>query len=254
MIKIGCFNVKNDVQNYMINKETNADAIAEMINHQKFDLFGMQELTAKYFKELSLRLKDYKFYGKYRYGRLFKGLSYNENNNIITNKKVMFERTIWLPWIANNFKDLKLGVKKKSIMPRIATIVIVEDKDNGKLCMINTHLSSRISSIQLCQLKKLKEIIMKYNKKYPIILTGDFNMEISDKRFSDFIFGIKAFGMKHINIEGNTWQNKSGKAKSFDHIFIPEDWVVKNAGIIDLKNVSDHKAIYVEADIISKAL
>lgn len=251
MIKIGCFNVKNDVANYMINKDSKADATAEMINHQKFDLFGMQELTSKYLKELSPRLKEYEFYGKYRYGNLLKGLSYNENNNIITHKNILHKRTIWLPWIASNFKDLKLGIKKKSIMPRIATIIIVDD-EHGPICMINTHLNSKIASIQIRQLNKLQKIIMNYYKKYPIILTGDFNMQISDKRFTDFISKVKMFGIKHVDIEENTWKSDSGNKKSFDHIFIPEGWIVKNKGIIDLGDVSDHNVIYVEADIIKK--
>lgn len=72
---------------------------------------------------------------------------------------------------------------KASIMPRVATIVVTEDNEHRKICMINTHLDYQIPSIQAKQLEKLKSIILKYSKDYRIILTGDFNMELNDNNF-----------------------------------------------------------------------
>ena len=57
-------------------------------------------------------------------------------------------KTIWLPWIANNLKDLKESILKKSMIPRIATMIVISDSEIGKVRMINTHLDHKISSVK----------------------------------------------------------------------------------------------------------
>lgn len=118
--------------------------------------------------------------------------------------------------------------------------------------MINTHLDYQIPSIQIRQLQALKKIIAKYSRQYPIILTGDFNMEIEDKNFKSFISDIKDNNMKRVEINESTWYDKNGNGKTLDHIFLPEAWNIQNAGIIDLKGTSDHKGIFVETDVKHK--
>lgn len=256
ILKIGSLNVKdNSINSKGGMREdgiSNADILAKQIKEEEFDLIGTQELTIKYVNELALRLNDYKFYGNYRYGNLLKNIPFNENNNIITNKNVVMQNTIWLPWIANNFTDLKKSITKMSIMPRIATIVIINDEIHGQICMINTHLDYQIPSIQMRQLQALKKIITKYSSQYPIILTGDFNMKIDDKNFSSFISDMKDNNMKRVEINENTWYDKNGNGKTVDHIFLPKDWNIQNAGIVDLNGTSDHKGIFVEAEVKHK--
>ena len=255
-LKIGSFNTKDNSINSKAGMRedgiSNADILANQIKENAFDLLGTQELTIKYVNELALRLNGYKFYGSYRYGNLLTKIPFNENNNIITNKNVVSQNTIWLPWLANNFTDLKKSITKVSIMPRIATIVITKDQIHGEICMINTHLDYQIPSIQIRQLQALKKIIAKYSSQYPIILTGDFNMEIEDKNFKSFISDIKDNNMKRVEINESTWYDKNGNGKTLDHIFLPEAWNIQNAGIIDLKGTSDHKGIFVETDVKHK--
>lgn len=256
IIKIGSFNVKdNSINSKGGMREdgvSNADILANQIKEKEFDLLGTQELTIKYTNELALRLKNYKFYGSYRYGNLLSNIPFNENNNIITNKNVISQNTIWLPWIADNLKDLKKSITKMSIMPRIATIVIVNDEIHGDICMINTHLDYQIPSIQIRQLQALKKLIEKYSGQYPTILTGDFNMNIDNKNFNKFISDMKANNMKRVEINENTWYDKNDNGKTLDHIFLPKDWNIQNAGIIDLKDTSDHNGIFVEAEVKHK--
>lgn len=158
-LKIGSFNTKDNATNRKGGMRedgiSNADILASQIKENEFDLIGTQELTIKYVNELVSRLKDYKFYGSYRYGNLLTKIPFNENNNIITKKNVVLQNTIWLPWIANNFSDLKDSITKMSIMPRIATIVVIKNQINEEICMINTHLDYQIPSIQKRQLKLL---------------------------------------------------------------------------------------------------
>ena len=252
-LKIGSFNTKDN----NINRNggmrddgiSNADILATQIKENEIDLLGTQELTINYVNELAVRLKGYKFYGSYRYGNKLTKMPYNENNNIITNKTVLSQQTIWLPWIPNNFRDLKMSITKMSIMPRIATIVITEDEKYGKICMINTHLDYQIPSVQIRQLAALKKLVAKYSQQYPVVLTGDFNMEIGDKKLDSFIEDIKENNMRRVQINENTWYDKNGDGKTLDHIFLPKDWNIENASVLDSNGTSDHKPIYVEASI-----
>ena len=131
-----------------------------------------------------------------------------------------------------------------SIMPRIATIVVFQDEEHRKVCMINTHLDYQIPSIQIRQLKALNNIIQKYSQLYDIILTRDFNMEIGNNIFDLFINDIKD-KLQHVDVYGATWHGANGEETQVDHIFIPKNWKIKNAEIINLKETSDHDAICV---------
>lgn len=254
ILKVASFNTKDNAINSKGGMRedgiSNADILAAQI--KEFDLIGTQELTIKYVNELAMRLKDYKFYGNYRYGDLLTKIPFNENNNIITKKDVVAQDTTWLPWIANNLPDLKKSIIKMSIMPRIATIVITNDEIHGEICMINTHLDYQIPSIQIRQLHALKKLIDKYSVQYPIILTGDFNMEIENKYFKNFILDIEDNGMKRVEINESTWYDKNGNGKTLDHIFLPNNWDIQNAGVIDLKGTSDHKGVFVETYVKHK--
>lgn len=248
-IRVGTMNTKDDKinRNGGIREDgtNNAKLVSCIIKERDFDLLGTQELTIKYVNELSSFLPNYKFYGNYRYGNLLTRMPYNENNQIITKCNVLESKTIWLPWLANNFSDLKDSVIKMSIMPRIATIVISEDEEHRKVCMINTHLDYQVPSIQVRQLKALKQLIQKYSQLYDIILTGDFNMQIGDNNFDLFVNDIKD-KLQHVDVHGVTWHGTNGEEAQVDHIFIPKNWKIENAEIIDLKGTSDHDAICVD--------
>jgi endonuclease/exonuclease/phosphatase family metal-dependent hydrolase len=170
LLKIGTFNIKNC---YEKNKKIeNAKILIDIIQKEKIDILGTQELTKEYEKILKKKLKNYKICGGYRFGNLPFFNKYNENNIIITNKNVLNSKTIRLPWIAKKLNDFKTSIQKKSIMPRIATLISIHDYKIGKLVVINTHLDHKISAVKQMQLDKIKKIISKYYEKYPIILTG----------------------------------------------------------------------------------
>lgn len=249
-MKIGSFNVKDNYINshggFRKDGSSNADIVANIILNEEFDFLGTQELTINYVNEIALRLNNYKFYGNYRYGNLLTKLPYNENNNIITRKEVVFDETVWLPWVANNIKDFTKSIITLSMMPRIATVIVANDEEFGQICMINTHLDYLNPSIQKRQLAELKQLIGKYNSKYPVILTGDFNMEPGNKNFSEFIENLQEQSLMHVDIEGHTWHNSTGKKRMLDHIFIPNYWCVEDAGIISSQGTSDHDFVYVK--------
>lgn len=245
-LKIASFNIRNNDKE---NKEEKANVLADIITKENIDIIGIQEMTKSYESVLKKLLPSYRLYGKYRLGStLFSKIKYNENNAIITNKKVIFSKTIWLPFLADNMKDLKTSIIKKSLTPRIATMLIINDKDLGKIRVINTHLDYKIDNIKAKQLEKLKKIILKYEKKYPVILMGDFNMEQSDKEFKKFIDDLEKNRIKKVKIKENTYGALSGKGNQIDHIFIPADWKVLDCGVLDNRNISDHRPIFVKVE------
>lgn len=249
-IKIGSFNVKDNFINYLkggirSNEQLdNAQILADIIKDEKFDLLGTQELTANYTNRLKKQLPNYKLVGNYRYGNgILSYIPENENNKIITNREVILEETIWLPWLPKTSDELGQVLSKMSIMPRIATITIT-GKEHERICMINTHLDYAVDKIQIRELEALKKLIDHYSKKYPVVLTGDFNMEIHIPHFASFIESLEENHMKRVPIDSATW-----KAKTLDHIFIPEDWPIEDYGIItkeEMNVTSDHNLVYVK--------
>ena len=250
---IGSFNTKDNAinRNGGIREDgtDNAKILAQKIKEKNFDILGTQELTIKYTTRLKQLLPHYKFCGDYRYGNMLINMPYNENNQIITKQNILDTQTIWLPFVAHNLKDLKTSISKTSIMPRIATIAITENNDGQKICTINTHLDYQVPSIQIRQLKALSKIVRTYSAQYPIILTGDFNMELKEEHFNDFVHSMEKENIKRVEISKNTWYPKEGNGKTEDHIFIPKNWIVEDCGVIqdeEMGELSDHKAIYVK--------
>lgn len=258
MFKIGILNTRNNKINRSggIRKDgtDNAYLIAEHINKNDYLFLGTQELTYNFTKRLKEFLKDYKVYGGYRLGNnkiikyIFNLKDYNESNAIITKEKVKKNKTYLLPFFPWNFKDIKLSFKKKSIMPRIATVVILEND----LCVINTHLDYYVKSIQKRQLKKILKLIKKYSKKYSIVLSGDFNLEIDNEMFKKFINDLKQYDIKRVDVNLKTNSNKFKNKSAIDHIFVPKKWKILDANILkdeSLKGITDHTGIYVDIEI-----
>ena len=181
-IKIGTLNTQNSKINRtggVNGRLDNSKILASHIEQEGYYLLGTQELTRVFSKKMLNNLKKYKLFGGYRYGssKIVKKIKFledfNENNSIITNQPVVREKTKMLPWVPNNPKDLLTSIIKGSIMPRIATIITIDDPKIGKIYAINTHLDYQLSSVQMRQLKNLLKMIRDISFEYKIIITGD---------------------------------------------------------------------------------
>ncbi len=251
-VKIGSFNIKDDIVNRRggLREDgiSNVDIITDIILKNKIDLIGCQELTCKLKNCLKKKLIGYNFYGRYRLGSLLCRIPYNENNNIITNKKVLFSKTYRLPLFPPKYSDLKVLIKKRALFPRICTVILFEHNDK-KICMINTHLNNRIPDLRRNQLVKLKKIIDKYCDKYPIILTGDFNMEKSASVLSNFIEEMKDYNLVHVDIKKDKNSRNDLYDVMIDHIFVPSDWKINDYGCMDSLGTSDHDYLYVDVEV-----
>lgn len=263
IIRIGSLNTQNSKINrtggITPDGKDNAKILAEHIENSGYYFLGTQELTRVFSKNLLNHLKKYKLYGDYRYGssKLVQNIgvidSFNENNAIITSEKVLKTTTNLLPWFPNNPKALFESLKHGSIMPRIVTIAEISDVNIGNIYAINTHLDYQLKSVQIRQLKRIYEIVKILSKVYPVVLTGDFNMEVGiDSQFDEFIADLDKLGLQRISVNDKTNEKKFSNKTAIDHIFIPKSWTIEKAGLIEdetLDLVTDHKGVYADVRV-----
>lgn len=255
IIKIGTANLQNNKTNRQggIREDgiNTAKLVAEHIEKEQFDILGTQELTRTFINNIVLNLESYKLHGGYRYGNspLVTKVKFiddfNETNSIITRHEVLEEETKNMPFIADNIIDIKDSIIKGSIMPRIATITITKI-GSEIICAINTHLDYQIPSVQVKQLEFIKNLVKYYSTKYPVVLTGDFNMEIGTEHFDRFNIELLKYGIKRVEVNEKTNADKFENKTAIDHIFIPNEWDVINQGTKEIEYVTDHKEVFAE--------
>ncbi len=251
LLTIETLNMQN--QNKKDDNNLNRSTIlTKYINKKKNYILGTQELNTRLSNKLIKSLDHYVLYGNFRFGKIKLLSDFNENNAIITDRKVVKTITKRLPWIPFNPNEFIKGYKKKSIIPRIVTISFIDDDTIGKLYVINTHLDYYLESIQKKQLNKIYQIVKKLSPRFPTILTGDFNMEIGTPHFDQFIANLNNIGLKRVNVNKKTNDKKYRNQTAIDHIFIPFSWEIKHCGIIKnrlLNKITDHKGVYVKVKI-----
>lgn len=227
MLTICTFNIQNDFNDYNISKK---DKIINLLKNNHIDIYNLQEVYTKIDKDLTKSLKkiSYNIYGAYRF--LIPN-RYNERTPIITNKKVLSNRTYHLPFLP-------------SIIKRIITKVEIEDQ--GRVISVyNTHLNFKYESLKERQLKKILKILKKDSN--PIILTGDFNLKTNKEIFNNFVDELKKMGIEHIDVSDKTLKI-SKYHRAIDHIFISDTFkLISKKRITDL-NTSDHYPVLIEVD------
>lgn len=251
-IVIGSMNIQNkykipDYDGLDDKGNDNAEILKEFLDDEKIDILGTQELVRKFIDRIKIVLKpNYKIYGNFRYGNtnLVKRINffdrYNETVSVITKHKVLKCKTVTLPWIPNNIKEIIHGIRVKSLRPRVATIALIEIENFGKINFINTHLDHRLNIVQIKQLAYLQKIIEK--AKYPVVLVGDFNMDISCPRFSLFVDNLKKMGYQRVPNARKTYKYQENNLP-IDHIFIPSTWNIEEVEVVRdkyLNDFSDH--------------
>lgn len=231
----------------------NAEILKTFLEDNNIDVLGTQELVRGFIERIKEKIKpQYKIYGNFRYGnnKLVRKLSifnrYNETVSVITKHHVIKNKTVTLPWLPRNPKDILRGIKLKSIRPRVTTMLLIDIKDFGKINFINTHLEHRLSIIQIRQLNYLQKLIEQ--SKYPVILTGDFNMTMNTPRFKLFVENLSTIGYKRVPNASMTYKYQKDKLP-IDHIFIPSDWNIEEIEISKdkyLNHFSDHYPVLVK--------
>ena len=189
-------------------------ASAMMIDDQKPDIFGLQEALPEqkqYFEDV---LPMYKGVGVPRDD----GKKNGEIMAIFWNKKTIKMLKWGTYWLSETPEVPSKGWDAACL--RTATWALMKDKKSGKkFYYVNTHLDHVGWEARKNGLALIVDKIGKMNKEgYPMVLTGDFNMEIDRPEFDDL---------------KNQMKNAREEAVKTDHHNTFNNWGKNTTSIID---------------------
>lgn len=240
-MKIMSFNVKN----FSFGKLFRTRNLYHYIDFIKADIVGFQELNSNSLNYLITNLDDYYIVTGSKSSYI---PFYGEYTSILINKKYKIKsyKTYAL------YKDIdKIRKKDKNDKtPRICVVCHFE-KDKKNYMIINTHLDNSDSDNKIKQLNILKTIIDKeLSKDEYLIITGDFNMSIDNKRFSKFIKDNKYLD-PYKDEKSSSFPSKPNM-KMIDHILLDKRLKVIDKhidkDINDFGYVSDHYSLICEIE------
>lgn len=229
------------------------DFLISQLNFHAPDVFGTQEGLHHQLTNIKEELTGYSFFGL---GRDY-GDTRGEHTAIFYNAstvKPLSQSTFWLSETPE-----KPSKGWDAALNRTCTYGILERIADGKKFMVfNTHFdhvgnTARLESAKLI-LKKIKEL---NNENLPVILLGDFNLEIDSEgikhllnhmRDAHLLAGNNAFGPTGTF---NGFEFHKPVTRRIDFIFVsPEGIQVKRSGILsdskDCRYPSDHFPVFAE--------
>ncbi|WP_421802426.1 endonuclease/exonuclease/phosphatase family protein [Flagellimonas sp.] len=232
------------------NWDNRKEFLISQLNFYNPDVFGIQEGLIHQVKEMVQGLEDYAYFGV---GRDY-GDERGEHTAVFYNKqrlKLLNQSTFWLSLTPD-----KPSKGWDAALPRTCTFGVFENKADGtKFMVFNTHfdhvgVKAREESSKLI-LKKIKEL---NTENYPVVLTGDFNLEsdssgvqviLGDMVDTHIAAGKNAFGPKGTF---NGFEFNKPVERRIDYIFVSNKFqVLKNAILSDSKDCrypSDHLPVF----------
>lgn len=192
-----------------------------------------QEVNHK-FAEI-VRRDGYKTHGSHRYdGTSFKKLS-NEACTIITNKK---EKSFIDNTIVVKASDcgkneiLRQLLIYRQALNRTITSISIKGENETTISLFNIHLDPFNEIFQQYHLDKLYSEVKKAVNLYyqDVIITGKFNMPLTNKLMSKFIEDLQSEGINLVTIEGYT--NKKTKEMT-SPFFASNNVEIKDYGVLD---------------------
>jgi len=232
------------------NWDNRKEFLIAQLNFYRPDVFGIQEGLIYQVKEIDSGLEDYAYFGV---GRDF-GDERGEHTAIFYNTKTVAlidESTFWLstsPQTPSKGWDAAL--------PRTCTYGVFKIKNSGARFMVfNTHFDhkgdrAREKSSKLI-LKKIKEL---NPENYPVVVTGDFNLESNSKGVQIILSEMKdsfeeagknAFGPKGTF---NGFRIDKAVERRIDYIFVSDEFKIIKSAILsdsdDARYPSDHLPVF----------
>jgi endonuclease/exonuclease/phosphatase family metal-dependent hydrolase len=252
-LKVITYNIRYNDPGDSLNAWSNRkDEVAKLLQTYAPDIFGIQEALLGQVNDIASRMPGFDWIGVGREDGVNKGefapIFYNSRKYQLKEKG-----WFWLsetPHISSKSWDTAL--------PRICTYALFEDYDTRKnFWIFNTHFDhqgerARHESARLI-LRKITEL---NEKKFPVILTGDFNttpeespVRVIKRRLED---------SKEISVtspegpEGtfNDFDFNNPLTDRIDYIFVNKSITVKKYVVLtdskDQRYPSDHLPVYVE--------
>lgn len=219
-------------------------ATGEMLDDQKPDVFGVQEALeyqVRYIEEMC----GYESVGVGRDN----GKKEGEFMSIFWNKKAVSMLKWGTFWLSETPDKPSLGWDAEC--RRTATWALMKDKRTGnRFYFVNTHLDHKGEEAQKNGLRLIMEKIADINPDgYPMILTGDFNMEPDNANLSELDSMMQSARKIAQKTDSHDTFNKWGRGKGIiDYIYVsgfsscPEYQTVTKR-YADRKFISDHYPI-----------
>lgn len=216
-------------------------ATGEMLEDQKPDVFGVQE-ALEYQVRFIEEMCGYESVGVGRDN----GKKEGEYMSIFWNKKKVSMLKWGTFWLSETPDKPSMGWD--AACKRTATWALMKDKRTGKkFYFVNTHLDHKGKEAQKNGLKLIVERIAEINSDgYPMILTGDFNMEPDNSNLVDLDSKMQSVRKIAEKTDAHDTFNGWGRGKGIiDYIYVsgfsscPEYQTVTKR-YADRKFVSDH--------------
>lgn len=246
------YNIKLDYPKEGENSWTNRKPF--FINQLKFyepDVIGIQEALPNQMKDMDSLLLDYSYVGVGRDD----GKNEGEFSAIFYKKdkfKIIKSNTFWLSETPD-----QVSMGWDGVCNRVCSYALLEDKNSGKIFYVfNTHFDhvgteARKNSATLI-IKKIKEL---NTKNYPVVLTGDFNMEVdheSIEHIKETLQDSKAIAKVTFGPEGtyNGFHFDKPVTRRIDFAFVSTEIVVNKYAVLsdnwNLQYPSDHLPVFIE--------
>ena len=242
-ITVISYNIRNGEANDGTNSwQYRYPTSAMMIMDQKPDIFGIQEAYDYQVAYLKEYCEGYKCVGVGREDGKHDG----EHMSIFYNSKTVKLLKWGTYWLSETPDKPSLGWD--AACRRTATWALMKDKKNGrKFYYVNTHLDHVGMLAQKNGLALIVDRIKAMNKEgYPMILTGDFNVEPSNPVLSDLDKMMTSARDAAVKTDkGGTYHGWGKESEVIDHIYYSGFsactlFEIVNKSYLYRKFVSDH--------------
>jgi endonuclease/exonuclease/phosphatase family metal-dependent hydrolase len=249
------FNVRTDTDegNDANNWSNRKAACVELIKDHKPTIIGVQEAqyTSQWLYLKEQLADDYKGFGVSR--TTGKESGSGECMGIMYDKNVVEKLDGGTFWLSETPNEPSKGWD--SAYTRSSTWGHFKHKPTGKTFFyINTHLDNEGNTARIEGMKLIAKRFEPYKDKCPIFLTGDMNVDLSDKAMQairDFMWNTRLYAPTELTDFKGTYNGFSTKTSNtiIDHIYCSKGMKVVEYHTItekygSAKFVSDHYPIY----------
>jgi endonuclease/exonuclease/phosphatase family metal-dependent hydrolase len=221
MLTLTTFNIRYGLADDGINQWDNRkNLVIERIKTFDPDLLGLQEcrddFQAEFIKE---NLPGYEFFGVQRGGGSVTALEMAPVFFKSSAFRLVDKGCFWLSETPNVPGSMSWG----STLPRTATWTQLTHQESGRgFIFLNTHFDYEPSAIE-ASARLLQQWVMQATKKYPIIVTGDFN---ADKDSSAYHHLTTQAGLVDVFRQVHSGDEDEGTYHGYGKANDPIDWML----------------------------